>query len=78
MKARTTSTQPGSSEGDQAGHVADFIDSIDPEPTSANRHRVLIVDCAAVAPQTTLELLLRIATTLRERAFTGSLGRKAA
>jgi hypothetical protein len=28
MKARTTSTQPRSSEGDQAGHAADFIDSI--------------------------------------------------
>ena len=28
MKARTTSTQPRSSEGDQAGRAADFIDSI--------------------------------------------------
>jgi hypothetical protein len=28
MKARTTSTQPRSSGGDQAGRAADFIDSI--------------------------------------------------
>jgi hypothetical protein len=34
MKARTTSTQPRSTGGDQAGHVADFIDSIDPKRTS--------------------------------------------
>jgi len=31
MKARTTSTQPRSREGDQAGHAADFIDSIGQE-----------------------------------------------
>jgi hypothetical protein len=28
MKAKTTSTQPRSSGGDQAGRAADFIDSI--------------------------------------------------
>jgi hypothetical protein len=33
MKARTTSTQPRSSEGDQAGRAADFIDSIGQKPT---------------------------------------------
>jgi hypothetical protein len=33
MKARTTPTQPRSSEGDQAVHAADFIDSIDPQRT---------------------------------------------
>jgi hypothetical protein len=30
--ARTTSTQPRSTGGDQAGRAADFIDSIDPKP----------------------------------------------
>jgi len=34
MKARTTSTQPRSSERDQAGHAADFIDSIGQKLTS--------------------------------------------
>jgi hypothetical protein len=34
MKAMPASTQPRSSEGDQAGRVADFIDSIDPKKTS--------------------------------------------
>jgi hypothetical protein len=33
MKARTTSTQPHSTRGDQAGRAADFIDSIDPKRT---------------------------------------------
>jgi hypothetical protein len=33
MKARTTSTQPRSTGGDQAGRAANFIDSIDPEAT---------------------------------------------
>ena len=44
MKARTTSTQPRGSEGDQAGRTADFIDSIDPKLTpmdaKENRKRV--------------------------------------
>jgi hypothetical protein len=33
MKARTTSSQPRSSKGDQTGRAADFIDSIDPTRT---------------------------------------------
>jgi hypothetical protein len=34
MKASTTSPQPRSSEGDQAGHALDFIDSIGQKLTS--------------------------------------------
>jgi hypothetical protein len=30
MKARKTSTRPYTRDGGQAGHAADFIDSIDP------------------------------------------------
>jgi hypothetical protein len=42
MKARTTSTQPRSSKGDQTDRAADFIDSIGHEQTS--RHvRVMSV-----------------------------------
>jgi hypothetical protein len=37
MKARTTSTQPRGSEGDQAGRTADFIDSIGQLRTSQSR-----------------------------------------
>ena len=47
MKARTTSTQPRSSGGDQAGRAADFIDSIDPKRTSRRRQGVRLIEAEA-------------------------------